>query len=185
MEDGAIVDLYLRRDEEAIRQTSLKYGSRLRAVSYRITQDYDIAEECENDTYMEAWKRIPPSEPRTYLASFLTRITRGISINRCLHDRRQKRSAYMEEISSELEQCLASSDSVEKELDSKVLMEMVGRFLRSLPSEKRQIFVLRYYYCTDSETIARKYGYSVSKVNTMMFRIRQDLRAFLKEDDVL
>lgn len=31
MEDGAIVDLYLRRDEEAIRQTSLKYGSRLRA----------------------------------------------------------------------------------------------------------------------------------------------------------
>ena len=49
MEDGAIVDLYLRRDEEAIRQTSLKYGSRLRAVSYRITQDYDIAEECEHE----------------------------------------------------------------------------------------------------------------------------------------
>ena len=185
MDDNRIVELYLQRDEAAIGQTAEKYGSRLRALAFGIVNDRGTAEECENDTYMEAWKRIPPSEPRTYLASFLTRITRGISINRCLHDRRQKRSAYMEEISSELEQCLASPDSVEKELDSKVLMEMVGRFLRSLPSEKRQIFVLRYYYCTDSETIARKYGYSVSKVNTMMFRIRQDLRAFLKEEDVL
>ena len=75
--------------------------------------------------------------------------------------------------------------SVEKELDAQVLMEMTNRFLRTLPAEKRQIFVLRYFYCEDSETIARKYGYSVSKVNTTMFRIRQDLRTFLKQEDVL
>ena len=185
MEDGAIVDLYLDRDEEAIHQTTLKYGRLLRAVSYKITQDHNVAEECENDTYMEAWNRIPPSEPRTYLPSFLAKITRAISINRCLHSKRQKRLAHVEELSTELEQCLASTNSVEKELDAQVLMEMTNRFLRTLPAEKRQIFVLRYFYCEDSETIARKYGYSVSKVNTTMFRIRQDLRAFLKQEDVL
>ena len=60
LEDNRIVELYLLRDEDAIRQTAEKYGSRLRAVSYNIVSDSLTAEECENDTYMEAWKRIPP-----------------------------------------------------------------------------------------------------------------------------
>ena len=32
MDDNKIVDLYLRRDEAAIRQTSEKYGGRLRSL---------------------------------------------------------------------------------------------------------------------------------------------------------
>ena len=60
MDDRSIVALYLRRDETAIRQTAEKYGSRLRALAYGIVNDLQTAEECENDTYMEAWHTIPP-----------------------------------------------------------------------------------------------------------------------------
>lgn len=52
MEDQKIVQLYLNRDESAIRETADKYGSRLRTVSYRITGDRETSEECENDTYI-------------------------------------------------------------------------------------------------------------------------------------
>ena len=60
LDDNRIVDLYLSRDEAAISQTSEKYGSRLRNVAYGIVEDLHTAEECENDTYMEAWNSIPP-----------------------------------------------------------------------------------------------------------------------------
>ena len=36
MEDAKIVELYLKREEEAIRQTSDKYGKRLRSLAYGI-----------------------------------------------------------------------------------------------------------------------------------------------------
>ena len=62
LDDNRIVDLYLSRDEAAISQTSEKYGSRLRNVAYGIVEDLHTAEECENDTYMEAWNSIPPHE---------------------------------------------------------------------------------------------------------------------------
>lgn len=65
MDDRGIVALYLRRDETAIWQTTEKYGHRLRALAYGIVNDLQTAEECENDTYMEAWNTIPPHEPRT------------------------------------------------------------------------------------------------------------------------
>lgn len=74
MEDSEIVQRYLDRDERAIEFSAEKYGARLRALSFGITSDLQTSEECENDTYMQAWNRIPPNEPRTYLYAFLARI---------------------------------------------------------------------------------------------------------------
>ena len=82
MEDEEIVELYLKRNEEAISYTSEKYGTKLRHISFRITGEVQTSEECENDTYMEVWKRIPPNEPRNYFFQYLSRIARNISINR-------------------------------------------------------------------------------------------------------
>lgn len=65
MDDAEIVELYLSRDESAISHTALKYGASLKRIAFRILSSLSSAEECENDTYLEAWNRIPPSEPRT------------------------------------------------------------------------------------------------------------------------
>ena len=83
MEDSAIVDLYLSRDETAISHTAEKYGSRLRQIASGILNSRESAQECENDTYLETWNRIPPHEPRTYLFAFLGKILRHIAIDEC------------------------------------------------------------------------------------------------------
>ena len=93
MNDNEIVELYLSRNEEAINQTALKYGARLRKIAFRILDDYDTAEECENSAYFETWESIPPHEPREYLYPFLARITRHISLNCCRDRSRLKRSS--------------------------------------------------------------------------------------------
>ena len=60
LEDVRIIDLFFERDETAIRYVSEKYGNRLRSLSHSIVKDMQTAEECENDTYVEAWNSIPP-----------------------------------------------------------------------------------------------------------------------------
>ena len=91
MEDGEIVELFLRRDENAVARASEKYGKRLRDLAERITGDPQTALECENDTYLRAWNSIPPNEPRDCLFSFLARITRNLSINVLKSGKSQKR----------------------------------------------------------------------------------------------
>ena len=44
MRDGEIVDLFLKRDEEALRVVADQYGTRLNHISFRITQDEQTAE---------------------------------------------------------------------------------------------------------------------------------------------
>ena len=113
MDDEKIVELYLKRNEEAIGRTSEKFGKRLQKLSFGITEDFETAEECENDTYLEAWNRIPPHEPKSYLYAFLARITRHLSINRCRERERLKRKAFLCELSAEMEECIPPPDDMD------------------------------------------------------------------------
>ena len=103
MEDYEIVELYLSRNEAAIQQTSEKFGNRLRLLAYNIVKDWQTAEECENDAYMQTWNLIPPHSPKSYLYVFLARIIRHISLNCCRERARLKRSAFVCELSEEME----------------------------------------------------------------------------------
>ena len=117
MNDNKIIDLYLCRDETAVKHTARKYGDHLRALAYGIVKDHQTAEECENDTYLKAWNSIPPHEPREYLYAFLARITRHISLDCCRKRSRLKRSAYISELSAEMEQCIPAPDDMECRID--------------------------------------------------------------------
>lgn len=47
MDDGMIVELFLKRDETAIAEAASKYGAKLRSVAFRICGDGGMSEECE------------------------------------------------------------------------------------------------------------------------------------------
>ena len=176
MEDSRIIDLYLLRDDDAVKQTADKYGKRLRSLSYAIVQNRQTAEECENDTYIQAWNTIPPNEPRTYLYPYLARIVRHISLNCCRDRSRLKRNAHICELTAEMEQCIPSPDDLECRLDDMVLQEILNHFLGELDAEKRNIFIRRYWYMDSVAQISRSFHLSQSNVKTTLFRCRYQLR---------
>ena len=182
MEDTQIVELYLDRDETAIRQTSEKYGTRLRSLAYGIVRDRQAAEECENDTYLQAWNTIPPHEPGSYLYAFLARITRHISLNFCRDRSRLKRSAFIVELSAEMEQCIPAPDNAACRIDDLTLSEALNGFLSTLNEEKRNVFVRRYWYLDSVADISKRFALSESKVKTTLFRCRSQLRAHLVKE---
>ncbi len=182
MEDEKIVELYWNRDEDAIRRTAEKYGPRLRRLALGIVKDRPVSEECENDTYMEAWNRIPPHAPRTYLYMFLACIIRHISLNRCRDQARLKRSAHICVLSEEMEQCIPAPEDTLCRVEGILLGEAVSRFLRMQPEEKRNVFLRRYWYMDSIADISRRFMLSQSKVKTMLFRSRNDLREYLEKE---
>ena len=182
MDDNRIVELYLLRDETAIKQTTEKFGSRLHSLAYGIVNDQQTAEECENDTYMEAWNTIPPHEPRSYLYAFLARITRHISLNCCRNRSRLKRSAFICELSSEIEQCIPAPDDVECRIDDMTLRKAINGFLSKLDEEKRNIFIRRYWYLDSIASISERFALSQSKIKTTLFRCRNELREYLEKE---
>lgn len=182
MDDHKIVALYLRRDEDAILQTAEKFGSRLRSLAYGITNDRQTAEECENDTYIEAWNSIPPHEPASYLYAFLARITRHISLNCCRSRSRLKRNARICELSTELEQCIPAPDDVECRINDLAFGEAINGFLHTLSAEKRKLFLRRYWYLDSIADISKHFALSESKVKTTLFRCRGQLREYLEKE---
>ncbi len=182
MDDNKIIDLYLCRDETAVKHTARKYGDHLRALAYGIVKDHQTAEECENDTYLKAWNSIPPHEPREYLYAFLARITRHISLDCCRKRSRLKRSAYISELSAEMEQCIPAPDDMECRIDDIVLGQAINKFLGTLSEEKRNVFIRRYWYLDSISDIARRFSLSESKVKTMLFRSRNRLRDYLEKE---
>ena len=182
MNDDRIIELYLMRDEEAIKLTAEKYGSRLRSLAYGIVNNRQTAEECENDTYLKAWNAIPPHEPRGYLYAFLARITRHVSLNCCRARDQLKRRAFICELSAEMEQCIPSPDDSECLMDEAALRNAINGFLGKLSEEKRNIFVRRYWYLDSVADISKRFDLSESKVKTTLFRCRRELRDYLEKE---
>ena len=181
MDDNEIVELYLSRNEEAINQTAQKYGSRLRNIANSILNDRETAKECENDAYLETWKLIPPHEPRDYLFAFVGKIVRHIALNECKKNNRKKRNALYCELTQEMQECIPASNDTEAELEVKYLSSLIDDFLGTCSKEQQNVFVRRYWYFDSVSQIAKAYGFSQSKVKTMLFRMRSDLKEHLEK----
>ena len=180
MDDNKIIDLYLCRDETAVKHTARKYGDHLRALAYGIVKDHQTAEECENDTYLKAWNSIPPHEPREYLYAFLARITRHISLDCCRKRSRLKRSAYISELSAEMEQCIPAPDDMECRIDDIVLGQAINKFLGTLSEEKRNVFIRRYWNFSAHSAKKKEMFLYVATGIWILFQTLHDVFLFLR-----
>ena len=184
MEDEKIIDLYFERNENAVAETALKYGRMLRTIAYGILKNYPDSEECENDTYHVAWNKIPPERP-LYFSAFLGRIVRYISFGKYDYNNAAKRNPDIEVSLSELENCISTGNTTEQHYDCQRTAKHISDFLKKLPVTKRVIFIRRYWYCDSILQISEKYGFSESKVKSMLMRIRNELRKYLERQGVI
>lgn len=176
-----IVDLYWERSERAISETKIKYAALLQAISYKILQNYEDTQECENDTYMRAWNNIPPTRPEN-LGAYLAKIIRNLSISRFRQKVAIKRGRYDVELSiEELEECIPNRCSVEEELDVILFKEIINEFLDSLPKEKRVVFMKRYWACYSVKEIAKQINEKEKKVTNILYQCRLQLKVELEK----
>lgn len=182
MEDQKIIDLYWQRSEQAIQETDSKYGGYCYCIAYNILANREDSEESVSDTYLAAWRAIPPKRPGI-LQAFLGKITRHLSIDRWRRRTAEKRGGGEIVLAlEELEDCLSDGLSAEDAVQKKELTVFINRFLDALPETERNVFLCRYWYVDAVQDIADAFGFSVGKVNSMLFRTRQKLRRALEKE---
>lgn len=185
MNDYEIIDLYWERNERAITETADKYGKYCHSISYTILHNEEDAKECVNDTYLGAWKSLPPNRPNC-LSSYLGKIVRNFSLNRYRNYNAEKRGrGQVELVLSELEDCVPSATGVEQLIEEQMLSYCINQFLYAQTEEKRNIFIRRYWYLYSIRDIAAAYDMSESKITSMLFRMRNELKKHLEKEGII
>ena len=181
MDDTQIVQLYWDRDERAISATSDKYGNYCTSIAKNILGNPEDAEECVNDTYLNAWNTMPPHRP-SILSIFLGKITRNISFNRYKHNSADKRGGgEMPAVLEEISDLVSGMDDVEQAFDQKELTKAIDTFLDSLSPKKRSIFISRYWYTDRISEIAVRHNMNDGAVSMTLHRLRLKLHNYLLE----
>ena len=181
MDDSMIVELFVRRDEEAIKQCEAKYGAELKRMSMRIVGSEEDACECLNDTLLQAWNSI--TEQRDYnLRAYLIKLMRNNSINYLKKKTAAKRGAVNIAL-DELEGCLPDNRSDLDFIEKQSLTHDIEEWLLTLSTEKRVIFVRRYFFMKSAKEIAEELGLREGPVLVDLSRLRKSLATHLREKE--
>jgi len=182
MNDEKIIELFFRRDEQAIRESMAAYGAYCRTVAAGILQRPEDIEEAVADTWLAVWEAIPPNRPK-YLRLFLGRITRNRAIGILRRDNAQSRGGGQAVLAlEELGECVSPLVSPEQAVDAGELRLAINAFLKAQPSLRRQVFLRRYFYLEELPAIAHRYGLRETNVRMMLSRTRQKLKKFLIQE---
>ena len=182
VEDKQIIDLYWSRAETAISETAKKYGRYCHSIAFNILHSHEDSEECVNDTFFNAWRAIPPQHPGKF-AAFLDTITRHLSLNKWEQYSAEKRGrGQVPLVLEELNDCIPASENVEQVVDDLALTELLNRFLGTLSTDSRKIFMRRYWYMNTIKEIAKGYSMSESKVKMSLLRSRKELKQLLEKE---
>lgn len=161
MDDDKIIELFWARAETAISETAMKYGK----LCHRIANN------------------IPPKRPN-YFSAFTGRITRNFALRKYEYYTAKKRNPEAVCSLDELGDCVSGTESVESEIESKRIEELIDSFLWKQDKEKRDVFILRYWYFESLESICKYTGFSQGKVKSMLFNLRGKLRVYLESEGI-
>ncbi len=181
LDDGRIIQLYFERNEQAIAETARKYGNYCTAIARNILGNPEDAEECVNDTYLNTWNAIPPHKPQA-LSTFLGKIVRNLAFNRYQHNTAAKRGGgEIPLVLDELAYCVSDTEDVTHAYAMKELSSAINDFLGTLPKDKRNIFICRYWYTESIADIAARYRMEYAAVSMTLHRLRKKLHDYLIE----
>ena len=115
--------------------------------------------------------------------AFVCKITRNLSLKRLESMTRQKRSQPTLISLDELAEVL-SDESISDGMSDKNIGKVISDFLRKEKSEIRNVFIRKYYFFDSISDIARRYGFTESKVKNMLHHSRTKLKKYLIKEGI-
>jgi RNA polymerase sigma-70 factor (ECF subfamily) len=182
MTDEMIIRLYFARKETAVSETTKKYGGLCTSLARSILPCKEDAEECFSDACLRLWNTIPPQKP-AHLGAYLAKITRNLAFSRWRKLTAAKRGGGETElVLEELAGCVPGKEKVDDRLNAKELAKAIRAFLDTLPDREQDIFLRRYFYVEDPQTVAQRHKIRRSNVNLILSRTRAKLKAYLTQE---
>ena len=177
--DSELVSGYQNGNEKAFEVLLHRHKSRVYTAIYLIVKDRYIAEDLLQETFIKAINTIRGgryNEEGKFLP-WISRIAHNLAID---HFRKEKRypEIVLEDGSRLLNSMEFAEDSAE---DKQMLKDTAARlrgFIKELPTEQKQVLIMRHFLKMSFQEIAERTGVSI---NTALGRMRYALINLRKE----
>ena len=178
MNDKDIMELYINRDENAVKETIFVYRQICYGVAYNILHNKEDVEECLNDVWVALWNQVHITRPEQFKA-YVIRTVRNRAINIAKRNGKYKEVPLENVNESEL-----SATKIQK-VENNEMKSLINDFLETLSVRERTIFVRRYFYVEDTACIAKSHNITEKNVLMILSRVRSKLRTYLSEREYI
>jgi RNA polymerase sigma-70 factor, ECF subfamily len=166
--EGALVQRARTGDRRAFERLYREHAGRVYGLCLRMTRDAQLAEDCTQDTFINAWRALGKFETRSSLSTWLHRIAVNVSLAK-------RRKSGPVEPSPEEEQGIAS----EWALETPVEVHEIESAIAALPEGARDALVLHALYGYSHGEAAHMLGIAEGTCKAQLHRARALLRARL------
>lgn len=185
MDEKELVTALQSGNKAAFAELVERYQEKVLNTVYRIVLNRQDAEDLTQEVFMDAYRYLPSFRGESSLGTWLYRIAVTRSYNFLKKQKRKKRFGFLKSIIAGREEemvHLKHPTNPESELEIKQKEELVQRILNKLPEKQRIAFTLSRYDAYSNNEIASVLGVSVSAVESLLHRARQNIIKHLKQD---
>lgn len=169
--DEALMARIARGDEPAFRALARRHLPAMVALARRILGNAAEAEDVAQEAMLRVWTHAPRWQP---LAAFRTWLTR-VAVNLCLDRKRRAPWVGLEAAGEIVDAAPGPGERIEEDERERLLATAIER----LPARQRSAIVLTYAEGMSNAEVAEMLGTSVSAVETLLVRGKQNLRRAL------
>jgi RNA polymerase sigma-70 factor (ECF subfamily) len=169
-------DLLLKQiksgDKQAIEVFVDENQQRVFTICYAYLQNIQDAEDVTQEVFIKAFEKIGQYKGDAKLSTWLIRIAINLSLN-YLRDNKKR----LQQVDLTSLQLMSDNNHP---LMKKEIKLAVRNAIYNLPEKQREVFILSFYLQLSYTEIAETTSYSISSIESLLFRARQNLRANLQ-----
>jgi RNA polymerase sigma-70 factor (ECF subfamily) len=180
--DAQLIDEVGKGNQAAFDILFSKYNNRLYASLLALTKSQDLAEDLTQKTFIRVWKKIETFRGESSLFTWIYRIAINLAKNE-FSSKQAKNQGITDNIDDtyDLESSVSSPESHAIEAES---MQAVMDFIAILPTDLREAISLREFDGKSYEEIAQITGSPIGTVRSRIFRAREEILNFMKEEEI-
>jgi RNA polymerase sigma-70 factor (ECF subfamily) len=163
--EGALVQRAGAGDTRAFERLYREHAGRVYGLCLRITRDAQLAEDCTQETFINAWRALSQFQTRSSLGTWLHRIAVNVSLGK-------RRKATPVEEAGEDEESLTGGWT----LETPVEVEELEAAIDALPDGARDALVLHALYGYSHVEAAQMLGIAEGTCKAQLHRARKLLR---------
>jgi RNA polymerase sigma-70 factor (ECF subfamily) len=170
--DAKLIKQVALGDENAFEQLVKKYQHAVFNTIYRYIGNYEDVEDIAQEVFIKIWQKAKSFKRKSKFSTWLYRIV----VNQCLNYRsKHKQKLVSLDEMTEKEQ-IPDSLIVEVDHEQRKKAEIVKKAVNELPEKQRIALVLSKYEEKSYKEIAEIMGVSLSAVESLIFRAKQNLK---------
>jgi len=163
--EGGLVQRARAGDARAFERLYREHAGRVYGLCLRMTRDAQLAEDCVQDTFINAWRALPKFEVRSSLSTWLHRIAVNVSLAK------RRKGNPTEPLPEE-----EDGGAVEWLLETPVEVEEIETAIAGLPEGARDALVLHALYGYSHGEAAEMLGIAEGTCKAQLHRARKLLR---------